>query len=154
MKTKIINARVILNTERQICERTVIISDGCIERICDESESSVCDRVIDACGLYLSPGLLDTHTHGIGGFDFNTCTAEDMKEIIRLEQAEGVTGFLSSLVVENHETTMERLHILDSLVKEPFLGIHLEGPYLNRKQKAVMKEEYLRLPDFEEFSQF
>ena len=154
MKTKIINARVILNTERQICERTVIISDGCIERICDESESSVCDRVIDACGLYLSPGLLDTHTHGIGGFDFNNCTAEDMKEIIRLEQAEGVTGFLSSLVVENHETTMERLHILDSLVKEPFLGIHLEGPYLNRKQKAVMKEEYLRLPDFEEFSQF
>ncbi|MCR0327347.1 N-acetylglucosamine-6-phosphate deacetylase [[Clostridium] innocuum] len=154
MKTKIINARVILNAKRQICERTVIISDGCIERICDESESSVCDRVIDAGGLYLSPGLLDTHTHGIGGLDFNTCAAEDMEEIIRLEQAEGVTGFLSSLVVENHEATMERLHVLDSLVKEPFLGIHLEGPYLNRKQKAVMKEEYLRLPDFEEFSQF
>ena len=52
MKTKIINARVILNTERQICERTVIISDGCIERICDESESSVCDRVIDAGDAY------------------------------------------------------------------------------------------------------
>lgn len=55
-------------------------------------------------------------------------------------------GFLASLVVENHAMTMERLQLLDSQVSDSLLGIHLEGPFLNPKQKAVMKEEFLRLP--------
>ena len=97
--------------------------------IASECELPHAEQVIDAEGLYLAPGLLDTHTHGIGGFDFNTCTAQAIEEIIALEHAEGVTGFLASLVVENHAMTMERLQLLDSQVTDSLLGIHLEGPF-------------------------
>lgn len=154
MKTMIRNARVLVHAQRCVKEEAVLIEDGTILDIASECELPHAEQVIDAEGLYLAPGLLDTHTHGIGGFDFNTCTAQAIEEIIALEHAEGVTGFLASLVVENHATTMERLRLLDPLVKDSFLGIHLEGPYLNPKQKAVMKEEFLRLPDCEEFRQF
>ena len=154
MKTMIRNARVLVHAQRCVKEEAVLIEDGTILDIASECELPHAEQVIDAEGLYLAPGLLDTHTHGIGGFDFNTCPAQAMEEIIALEHAEGVTGFLASLVVENHATTMERLRLLDPLVKDSFLGIHLEGPYLNPKQKAVMKEEFLRLPDCEEFRQF
>ena len=154
MKTMIRNARVLVHAQRCVKEEAVLIEDGMILDIASECELPHAEQVIDAEGLYLAPGLLDTHTHGIGGFDFNTCPAQAMEEIIALEHAEGVTGFLASLVVENHATTMERLRLLDPLVKDSFLGIHLEGPYLNSKQKAVMKEEFLRLPDCEEFRQF
>lgn len=154
MKTMIRNARVLVHAQRCVKEEAVLIEDGTILDIASECELPHAEQVIDAEGLYLAPGLLDTHTHGIGGFDFNMCPAQAMEEIIALEHAEGVTGFLASLVVENHATTMERLRLLDPLVKDSFLGIHLEGPYLNPKQKAVMKEEFLRLPDCEEFRQF
>ena len=154
MKTMIRNARVLVHAQRCVKEEAVLIEDGMILDIASECELPHAEQVIDAEGLYLAPGLLDTHTHGIGGFDFNTCPAQAMEEIIALEHAEEVTGFLASLVVENHATTMERLRLLDPLVKDSFLGIHLEGPYLNSKQKAVMKEEFLRLPDCEEFRQF
>lgn len=154
MKTMIRNARVLVHAQRCVKEEAVLIEDGTILDIALKCELPHAEQVIDAEGLYLAPGLLDTHTHGIGGFDFNTCPAQAMEEIIALEHAEGVTGFLASLVVENHATTMERLRLLDPLVKDSFLGIHLEGPYLNPKQKAVMKEEFLRLPDCEEFRQF
>lgn len=154
MKTMIRNARVLVHAQRCVKEEAVLIEDGTILDIASECELPHAEQVIDAEGLYLAPGLLDTHTHGIGGFDFNTCPTQAMEEIIALEHAEGVTGFLASLVVENHATTMERLRLLDPLVKDSFLGIHLEGPYLNSKQKAVMKEEFLRLPDCEEFRQF
>lgn len=154
MKTMIRNARVLVHAQRCVKEEAVLIEDGTILDIASKCELPHAEQVIDAEGLYLAPGLLDTHTHGIGGFDFNTCPAQAMEEIIALEHAEGVTGFLASLVVENHATTMERLRLLDPLVKDSFLGIHLEGPYLNPKQKAVMKEEFLRLPDCEEFRQF
>ena len=154
MKTMIINARVLMHAQRCVKEEAVLIEDGTILDIASECELPHAEQVIDAEGLYLALGLLDTHTHGIGGFDFNTCTAQAIEEIIALEHAEGVTGFLASLVVENHAMTMERLHLLDSQVTDSLLGIHLEGPFLNPKQKAVMKEEFLRLPDIEEFRQF
>lgn len=154
MKTMIINARVLMHAQRCVKEEAVLIEDGTILDIASECELPHAEQVIDAEGLYLAPGLLDTHTHGIGGFDFNTCTAQAIEEIIALEHAEGVTGFLVSLVVENHAMTMERLQLLDSQVTDSLLGIHLEGPFLNPKQKAVMKEEFLRLPDIEEFRQF
>lgn len=153
MKTMIINARVLMHAQRCVKEEAVLIEDGTILDIASECELPHAEQVIDAEGLYLAPGLLDTHTHGIGGFDFNTCTAQAIEEIIALEHAEGVTGFLASLVVENHAMTMERLQLLDSQVTDSLLGIHLEGPFLNPKQKAVMKEEFLRLPDIEEFRQ-
>lgn len=154
MKTMIINARVLMHAQRCVKEEAVLIEDGTILDIASECELPHAEQVIDAEGLYLAPGLLDTHTHGIGGFDFNRCTAQAIEEIIALEHAEGVTGFLASLVVENHAMTMERLQLLDSQVTDSLLGIHLEGPFLNPKQKAVMKEEFLRLPDIEEFRQF
>lgn len=154
MKTMIINARVLMHAQRCVKEEAVLIEDGTILDIASECELPHAEQVIDAEGLYLAPGLLDTHTHGIGGFDFNTCTAQAIEEIIALEHAEGVTGFLASLVVENHAMTMERLQLLESQVTDSLLGIHLEGPFLNPKQKAVMKEEFLRLPDIEEFRQF
>ena len=154
MKTMIRNARVLMHAQRCVKEEAVLIEDGTILDIASECELPHAEQVIDAEGLYLAPGLLDTHTHGIGGFDFNTCTAQAIEEIIALEHAEGVTGFLASLVVENHAMTMERLQLLDSQVLDSLLGIHLEGPFLNPKQKAVMKEEFLRLPDIEEFRQF
>ena len=154
MKTMIINARVLMHAQRCVKEEAVLIEDGTILDIASECELPYAEQVIDAEGLYLAPGLLDTHTHGIGGFDFNTCTAQALEEIIALEHAEGVTGFLASLVVENHAMTMERLQLLDSQVTDSLLGIHLEGPFLNPKQKAVMKEEFLRLPNIEEFRQF
>ena len=154
MKTMIINARVLMHAQRCVKEEAVLIEDGTILDIASECELPHAEQVIDAEGLYLAPGLLDTHTHGIGGFDFNTCTAQAIEEIIALGHAEGVTGFLASLVVENHAMTMERLQLLDSQVTDSLLGIHLEGPFLNPKQKAVMKEEFLRLPNIEEFRQF
>ena len=154
MKTMIRNARVLVHAQRCVKEEAVLIEDGTILDIASECELPHAEQVIDAEGLYLAPGLLDTHTHGIGGFDFNTCTAQAIEEIIALEHAEGVTGFLASLVVENHAMTMERLQLLDSQVTDSLLGIHLEGPFLNPKQKAVMKEEFLRLPNIEEFRQF
>lgn len=154
MKTMIRNARVLVHAQRCVKEEAVLIEDGTILDIASECELPHAEQVIDAEGLYLAPGLLDTHTHGIGGFDFNTCTVQAIEEIIALEHAEGVNGFLASLVVENHAMTMERLQLLDSQVTDSLLGIHLEGPFLNPKQKAVMKEEFLRLPDIEEFRQF
>lgn len=58
--------------------------------------------------IYLS-GLIDTHTHGISGYDFNNMEGLSLSEIAKSEAEEGVTGFLASLVCETHEDMKQLL---------------------------------------------
>lgn len=154
VRTIITNGKVIINKKKMISNEAILIEDGIIKAIGDKENLPKADHIIDAEGCYICPGMLDTHTHGIGGYDFNKCDVSDLETIMKMERAEGVTGFLASLVVENHDTTLALLKKLDYVVSSSFLGIHLEGPFLNKEQKAVMKEEYLRSPDKKEFQEF
>jgi len=51
-------------------------------------------RVIDAKGRYVSPGFIDIHIHGSGGFDTMDATTEALKVISTTIAANGVTGYL------------------------------------------------------------
>lgn len=153
MKTIFYNAHL-LDSERDIENGTLVIEDGKIVAIYEETITLPEGKAINANGCYVVPALLDTHTHGIGGHDFNLCSLQDMEKVEECEQLEGVGGYFASIVVENHEATCAILKRLKDCQQPGFLGFHLEGPYLNKKQKAVMKEEYLRDPNMDEFQQY
>ena len=61
MKTLIVNALVV--NENQIQESDVLISDGHIQRIGSDLQHVPADRIIDAKGLYLMPGIIDDQVH-------------------------------------------------------------------------------------------
>ena len=61
MKTLIVNALVV--NENRIQESDVLISDGHIQRIGSDLQHIPADRVIDAKGLHLMPGIIDDQVH-------------------------------------------------------------------------------------------
>ncbi|WP_221389706.1 dihydroorotase [Dyadobacter sp. NIV53] len=61
MKTLIVNALVV--NENQIQESDVLISDGHIQRIGSDLQHIPADRIIDAKGLHLIPGIIDDQVH-------------------------------------------------------------------------------------------
>ena len=80
---------------------------------------------------------------------------EGVTELVTAAKKKGLRlAIATSATRKKPQVHLERLQLLDSQVTDSLLGIHLEGPFLNPKQKAVMKEEFLRLPDIEEFRQF
>ena len=153
MKTLIKNGIVILDGIKRLNNGAVMIEGGKITGIYKDYEGLEADSVIDVQNNYIIPGLLDTHTHGAMGYDFNKYSSKQELEIISDSLLdEGVTGFNASIVCESHHDTLNLLQMYEGNTPDNLIGVHLEGPYLNIKNKGVMKEEHLRLVN--EFNQY
>ncbi|QRR02964.1 dihydroorotase [Dyadobacter sandarakinus] len=61
MSTLIVNARVV--NENSVQELDVLIENGHITKIGSDLQSNAADRVIDARGKYLMPGVIDDQVH-------------------------------------------------------------------------------------------
>ncbi len=154
MKTLFKNGTLILGDGTRINNGYLLVEDGQIKEI-SLSPIEDHDEVIDLNKNYLCPALIDSHTHGVGGYDFNDLESfYHFDEIADKEYQEGVGSIFLSLVPEETKVLNNLLAYYDQLHSPIFQGIHLEGPFLNINNKAVMKEEYLHDPDPDEFKEF
>ncbi len=148
MKTLFKNGNVYITESRMFLSGSVLVSDGIIEGIYDESENVAADEVVDLCGKYLIPGLVDIHTHGRGGHDFNSIDDNAVREMRRSYAEAGTTTVMATLasaelselfhsaeVINNNRTAEKGLATL--------AGIHLEGRYLNTKRRGAHNPDYL-----------
>ena len=87
---------------------------------------------------YITPGFIDTHIHGAGGFD---CSSPDESPFpieamsTRLGVC-GVTGFMATVVSAERRTMISNLAKLAASMKRELpgadaLGINIEGPFIN-----------------------
>src|SRR3978361_612086 len=88
------------------------------------------DTIVDVGGDWLTPGFIDLHSHGAGGFSYDD-GAEAIHSALAVHRAHGTTRSVISLVtnaiesLESSLATVAELTAADPLV----LGSHLEGPY-------------------------
>ncbi len=109
----------------------------------------------DAAGLYVAPGMIDAHTHGARGYDFMTCTLQEMEAVLAWLPSTGVTGLLPTLASSSFEQGLEMVQRLAEWQTHPspgaaILGLHLEGPYLNPERRGAQPLEPLRAPNLDE----
>ena len=147
----------IINKGEILKHTTLSVTDGIIDGFVQEAEDSY-DRVIDGNGeLFLSPGFIDIHTHGGGGYDFMDSVAEEY-DLVAVNHAKyGCTALYPTTVSASEE---ELKASLDAFKKArelkkgaKLLGIHLEGPYISKNQKGAMDEKYIRLPNPDEYKE-
>lgn len=103
--------------------------------------------VFDAENQKLTPGLIDTHVHGGGGFSAEGCAA-GIRGLIAFHKKHGTSSFIVSLI-SNELALMEKLlsDAADVAIEEPaLLGIHLEGPFLSHSHKGAHNPLVLAVP--------
>lgn len=154
MKILIKNGILIIDGKKRVNNGAVLVEDNKIIGIYKDYSEVIADKYIDAKGNYIVPGLIETHTHGIMGYDFNTCSNEELLKISDASLDEGVTCFMASLVCESHERMLELLEQYEKSDVPNMLGVHVEGPFLNINNKGVMKVECLQKPNTEKFDDF
>jgi N-acetylglucosamine-6-phosphate deacetylase len=105
------------------------------------------DETIDLGGAWITPGFIDLHSHGAGGFSYDD-GRDAMESALAVHHAHGTTRSIISLVanpisaLEASLATIAELTATDPLV----LGSHLEGPYLSPQRPGAHNPEYLRDP--------
>ena len=86
---KIKNLYVYSNREKRFSRADIEIENGRVVAIGDLT-GHVDNFDIDGCGAYVVPGLIDVHTHGIGGEDWESATAEGYKKMLSEYAKHGV----------------------------------------------------------------
>ena len=150
MKHRIRNGRVYLDGRFEE-HLTLLFDEGGILALGAEAEAADADREIDAKGLWILPGLVDVHTHGRGGYDFNDASVEELKKLRRLYAAEGVTTVLATLASATPEGW---LAAIERVRRAELDGIHLEGCFLNPKKRGAHREDLLLPVTGENLSRF
>ncbi len=132
----------------------VRVEAGLIDRI-DKDVAAPGARVIEAKGSMVAPGFVDLHIHGGFGQLCESGNTEAVIELSRQLPQFGVTAFLptlASLPRQRLRTAVEAIALAAG--GEPgarILGIHLEGPFLNRHCAGAQNPRWMRPPDLAEF---
>lgn len=156
-RVKIINGKVI-TPFRIINNGIVTFEDG---KIIDVSKNGIdlegC-TVIDAQNNYVSPGFVDIHTHGGGGFDFMDGTCEAYLGAAEKHAQHGTTSLVPTTLTstnEELENTFNVFKAAKALNKKGarFIGIHLEGPYFAMSQRGAQDPRYIKTPLKEEYEE-
>ena len=109
-------------------------------------------ELIDGKGGYLSPGFIDIHIHGSGGSDTMEANRESLENISRTIVEHGVTGFLPTTMTMEEENIKSALENVWKIKEEGIkgaraLGVHMEGPFINRKYKGAQADKNIKKPN-------
>ena len=99
-RTYIVNGQVYIN--RRFESKVVCMEDGKL-RLTDRAGED--GTILDAAGLKVVPGFIDTHTHGAVGVDVNGATAEDLEKISCFVASKGTTCWMCSVLTDTREQT-------------------------------------------------
>ena len=145
------HAHLIVDGNREYEDGALLVNGSTIEDVFVHSNHIKKDiddyEVVDLKGKIVMPGFFDTHMHGCFGKDFNNISKEDLNELSFKLLSKGTTSFLVSLT--NNENILNELKLLENFNTDGarYLGIHLEGPYLNKEYKGAINEDFLKTPE-------
>ncbi len=103
---------------------------------------------VDLKGSLLGPGWIDIHVHGARGHDVMDGSRQALSAISDFKLQQGVTGFLATPLTAGPEKLARVLKNIRKYTRENpgsnLLGVHLEGPFLNREKAGAQNPEHIR----------
>ncbi len=141
-------------------EGLITIQDGKITSVDHDMGGARGSEVLELPESFISPGFIDVHVHGGGGFDFSDGTPEAFDSIAKFHAQGGTTALLATVVPLEREQLLHTLDQLQTYINgqgqgvikgSRMVGIHLEGPFVNPMKKGALDERHLLKPDLEFF---
>ena len=151
MRTALENGRI-FTPEGIRSDRTLLLDDAHIEALVPPDDPRCRDaQAEDLGGRLLVPGFIDTQVNGGGGVLFNDApTIASIRSIGAAHRRFGTTGFLPTLISDDLDGIARAITAVQAAIEAGVpgvLGIHIEGPFLNRARRGVHDARHLRKLD-------
>ena len=147
----------VFNSDTEAFEKANIVCENGKFVSIDLEVPNDCE-IVDMNGKYLMPGLVDVHTHGIGGHDFNYAKRNEVEKMRMCYAKAGTTSVMATLASEIPENLCKYSEEINANRNKNdgyarIIGIHLEGRYLNPIKKGAHSEKLLANPNLEELDE-
>lgn len=152
MKTLIVNGRIL--TPRGVLFNHILGFEG--DKITGIWEKEQVPKAywqaekLDARGQYVSPGFVDIHVHGGGGYDCTGSSPENIVKMCRAHALHGTTSIaptVTTAALPLMASSVCNIREAQKLCKDAtILGAHLEGPFLSLEQCGAQNPEYILPP--------
>ncbi|MBT2216088.1 N-acetylglucosamine-6-phosphate deacetylase [Virgibacillus dakarensis] len=150
-------------TENQIIMNgSLLIENGKIKEIYPENEqpTKITGQVttIDAQHRNIIPGFIDGHIHGANGADVMDATETALDTMAAVLPKEGTTSFLATTITQSPENIENALVNVANYENKPgqaeVIGVHLEGPFIEKSKKGAQPLKYIMEPNIEQFNKW
>ena len=151
----IVNGRILL-PDSEVKGKALLFDEKIIGIVDEAAARAQAEEIIDAQGLYVSPGLVDTHIHGYQGVDTSDGNPDDVKHMAKGLLENGVTSFLPTTLTVSWDMLVKICDQLRTIREESqkpefegseVLGMHMEGPFINPSKKGAQNENYILAMD-------
>jgi N-acetylglucosamine-6-phosphate deacetylase len=150
----------LINGSSSLAQCAVLIKDGKIADVFsqnrfEQKKFSDDTRIINVNGAYITPGFIDTHIHGYGGYGTEDRDPDSVLEISRGLAECGVSAFNPTLYPSSEENMIKAIKAITAAMGKErgakIMGIHLEGPFLSPEKMGVQRPETIKPVDIDLF---
>lgn len=106
------------------------------------------------------PYLIDNHTHGAFGVNFNEANYDDIKYVLRKLYEKNIRGICPTLVGDYDENLQRQFELFKKIKSEQLnsinsealiLGLHLEGTFLSPNKLGIQSKNFIKKLNVENF---
>jgi N-acetylglucosamine-6-phosphate deacetylase len=142
---------------------SVIIEDGKISDVIKNEKLKLASlpkdiEMIDVKGAYISPGFIDTHIHGIHGYDTSDASPESILEMSKALVSYGVTAFCPTLYPQEHQQFLRCISAIKVAMGNEegakIFGANLEGPFISREKHGALDPDFMIPIDLNKMKEF